>query len=255
MRGRALSEKEAYNDGLQRELYDKIFGHCGFYADLHRKYLLMTLMRNGDGGDVLELGSQSWETFIHDVGIKPRFLYCINISEVELENGRRKAEEIGLDVRMQMMDAHHLDFPDDSFNVVYGGGILHHLDFEVALREIARVLRPGGTMVFQEPLGGNPIGKIIRALTPRARTPDETPLDHTHISLLEHYFDCEFHYEQFLSVPLGVLSGLVTSSPENWLNRMAFAIDQRLIRLTPGLGPFYRHVLIAGHSKSDEKLL
>jgi len=253
MRERALREKAAYNEGLQRDLYRKIFSHCGFYADLCRKDIIKALMNRGDSKDVLELGTQSWRRFILDTGIKPRSLYCINISESELQNGLRKAKEASLEANMQIMDAHQMDFPDDNFDLVYGEGILHHLDFEVALREIARVLRPGGLMVFYEPLDNNPVGWVVRALTPKARTPDEKPLRHKHIKLLKRYFYCEYYYEQFLSVPFGILSGLVASSPENRLNRMAFAIDQWLIRWVPKLGPYYRHAVIVGQPISDQK--
>jgi len=52
----------------------------------------------------------------------------------------------------------------------------HHLDFLRALDEIKRVLRPHGKMIFTEPLDNNPVGKVVRALTPHARTDDEQPL-------------------------------------------------------------------------------
>jgi SAM-dependent methyltransferase len=48
-----------------------------------------------------------------------------------------------------------MSFPDDSFDLVFGSGIIHHLDIDRALGEIARVLRPGGRAVFVEPLGLN----------------------------------------------------------------------------------------------------
>lgn len=53
-------------------------------------------------------------------------------------------------------DAEQLPFPESSFDVVAGSSILHHLDPEVALKEIYRVLRSGGRMVFAEPNMMNP---------------------------------------------------------------------------------------------------
>jgi ubiquinone/menaquinone biosynthesis C-methylase UbiE len=47
-----------------------------------------------------------------------------------------------------LRDAHKLDFPENTFDVIYGAGILHHLDYARALLEILRVLRPGGAMIF-----------------------------------------------------------------------------------------------------------
>ena len=248
MRERAFREKTAYNESLQRGFYEKIFRHCDFYARLRREELLKHLMRPGNGGDILELGSQSWPEFILEAEVRPRSLHCINISESELNAGIEEAKDMGLCAEMHIMDAHELKFPDNSFDLVYGAGILHHLDFEVALQQINRVLRPGGHMVFIEPLDNNPIGILVRAATPKARTTDEVPLRFPHLELLSKYFDCEYRYEQFLAVPCGVLSGLFADSPENWLNRTGFNVDQWLLRKFPKLGPYFRHVLVAGQS-------
>ena len=53
-------------------------------------------------------------------------------------------------------NAEKMPFPDASFDAVYGSSILHHLDLEAALTEVARVLRPGGRMAFAEPNILNP---------------------------------------------------------------------------------------------------
>jgi phosphatidylinositol alpha-1,6-mannosyltransferase len=50
-------------------------------------------------------------------------------------------------------DAHRTPFADSAFDVVLVDGVLHHLDAERALREIARVLRPGGMLCVVEPAG------------------------------------------------------------------------------------------------------
>lgn len=53
-------------------------------------------------------------------------------------------------------DAEALPFRNESFDLVYGCSVLHHLDLEEALREVRRVLRPGGRLVFSEPNLLNP---------------------------------------------------------------------------------------------------
>ena len=59
------------------------------------------------------------------------------------------AAELGLEVETAACEAADLPFGDDSFDLVFGHAVLHHLpDLESAFREFARVLRPGGVVAF-----------------------------------------------------------------------------------------------------------
>jgi ubiquinone/menaquinone biosynthesis C-methylase UbiE len=59
------------------------------------------------------------------------------------------ARSLGLEVRTVRSEAERLPFPDASFDLVFGHAVLHHLpDLEASFAEFARVLRPGGTVVF-----------------------------------------------------------------------------------------------------------
>lgn len=53
-------------------------------------------------------------------------------------------------IQFRQMDAHHLDFPDSSFDLVCISNSLHHLEPEPVLREMKRVLRPGGYLLLSE---------------------------------------------------------------------------------------------------------
>jgi SAM-dependent methyltransferase len=74
------------------------------------------------------------------------------------------------------MNAESLSFADESFDIVVGRGILHHLDLDQSLAEIRRILKKGGVAIFAEPMGHNPVLNWYRARTPELRTPDEHPL-------------------------------------------------------------------------------
>jgi ubiquinone/menaquinone biosynthesis C-methylase UbiE len=72
-----------------------------------------------------------------------------DISPKMLQALERSAAELGLDVETVAAEASDLPFPNESFDLVFGHAVLHHLpDLERAFAELARVLRPGGTLAF-----------------------------------------------------------------------------------------------------------
>ncbi len=74
---------------------------------------------------------------------------CSDISPGMLAALSANAERLGLDVATAPADAEALPFADESFDLVLGHAVLHHIpDLPRAWREFARVLRPGGTVLF-----------------------------------------------------------------------------------------------------------
>ena len=74
-----------------------------------------------------------------------------DISPGMLETLSATAESLGLSSHVETVvcDAEHLPFEDDSFDIVFGHAVLHHIpDLEQAFREFRRVLRPGGIVAF-----------------------------------------------------------------------------------------------------------
>ena len=72
-----------------------------------------------------------------------------DISPGMLEALSESAERLGLDIRTIRCEADKLPFADESFDLVFGHAVLHHLpDLAAAFAEFERVLRPGGTIVF-----------------------------------------------------------------------------------------------------------
>jgi SAM-dependent methyltransferase len=61
----------------------------------------------------------------------------------------RNGEALGLDVDGRVADAESIPYDDATFDLVVGHAVLHHIpDVELALREVLRVLKPGGRFVF-----------------------------------------------------------------------------------------------------------
>lgn len=75
---------------------------------------------------------------------------CVtDLSPGMVEVAKRNAEHLGFSIEGRVADAESLPYPDDSFDLVVGHAVLHHIpDVGLALREVLRVLRPGGRFVF-----------------------------------------------------------------------------------------------------------
>lgn len=127
------------------------------------------------GRRVLEYGCGSG-SMAFDLARAGARVVGIDISDVAVAAARARAGSEGLDATFEVMDAEALDLPADSFDLVCGSGILHHLDLERSMSELSRVMAPGGRAVFFEPLGHNPLINLYRRVTPGERTVDEHPL-------------------------------------------------------------------------------
>lgn len=246
---RAVREQARYDAGLQRDAFKRAFKRS--QPDrARRRAVLAEQLQYANGRRALELGSHSWISWIEEAGIRPRELECVNISEQELRKGIEASRTSRVKPRFSLMDAHHLEFADASFDLVFGGAILHHLDLPQALNEIERVLKPDGRILFAEPLGANPVGKLIRLLTPQARTVDEQPLRAREIAEIRRRFDVTLFYEQFLTIPASVISSLVSSGQNSVLTRLAYTVDRWIERWVPALCILYRHVILAGRKRA-----
>jgi ubiquinone/menaquinone biosynthesis C-methylase UbiE len=115
-------------------------------------------------------------------------------------------------VDVKEMDASNLLYDDNSFDLVVGLAILHHVDIDKASKDINRVLKRGGKAVFIEPLVHNPISNIWRMLTPGARTPHERPLAYSEIRKMGKQFSSVEYQEYALLTLLSSFVYLISHS-------------------------------------------
>lgn len=79
----------------------------------------------------------------------------VDLSHVSVEQAARRCELAGFTPDLRVSDAEHLPFPDNTFDVVYSYGVMHHSPNTLqCLREAGRVLKPGGSlrvMIYHHP--------------------------------------------------------------------------------------------------------
>ena len=107
----------------------------------------------GPGMCVLELGCGTGY-FTRELARSGADIVAIDVSPDLLEVA--KANSSAPNVRYEIQNAYALSYPDAVFDSVVGSSVLHHLEIVEAIREIYRVLKPGGTIYFTEPNMLNP---------------------------------------------------------------------------------------------------
>jgi ubiquinone/menaquinone biosynthesis C-methylase UbiE len=101
-------------------------------------------------GDALEIGAGTgyFSLNLLQAGAVERAT-ATDISPGMLAALEENATRLGLEVRTAAAEAETLPFPGESFDLVFGHAVLHHIpDLSQAFSEFARVLRPGGTIAF-----------------------------------------------------------------------------------------------------------
>jgi ubiquinone/menaquinone biosynthesis C-methylase UbiE len=168
-------KQEAYHD-WEAQTYEEKFSisydeRCIEYArDRFRK-----VVPEGAGfGRVLEVGAGTGFFLINlALGgcLDGAELEATDISQGMLDVSRRNGAEHGLEIATRQGDAEALPYDDASFDLVIGHAFIHHLPVPgAAIREMFRILKPGGTLVIAgEPTElGDKVSWIVKRNTYRA---------------------------------------------------------------------------------------
>lgn len=178
------------------DLFDRTMpwlGHMDFPAFVSEVF---KIAQPGPGRRILDLGCGKGFLAIA-LAHRGSQVTAIDISPKSVELAKRRAEEAGVADKIDflVMDCENLDFPEDSFDAVTGGFVLHHLNLKKVSSAIKRVLRPGGAAAFVETIGMNPLLMLARATLPgrfgieKASSDDEAPLDSARIETIRAAFD------------------------------------------------------------------
>ena len=100
------------------------------------------------GKKLLEVGS-GLGTDLINFARRGAEVSAVDLTSSGIDLVRRRFEAEGLAVDARVGDAEHLPFADEAFDAVYSFGVLHHTPaIEQAVKEVYRVLRPGGRIII-----------------------------------------------------------------------------------------------------------
>jgi len=152
----------------------------------------------GDVADkyLLDLGCGAGENSVYFAKKGARCV-AADYSQGMVDVALQLAKSNGVEIEGRTVNAMAMDFPDRTFDLVYASNLLHHLpEPEAALREMHRVLKPGGKACFWDPLKHNPVINVYRRMATSVRTEDETPLDINLVQMVQSLFS-ETTYDTF----------------------------------------------------------
>jgi len=159
------------------------------------------LYSNAKNSEILDYGCGVGPVIEKVVKFKPKKITGIDISDISITKAKEKFVNSGDKVELLVDNCENTTFSNEKFDIVYGLGILHHLQFSKCINEISRILKPDGALLFIEPLGTNPFINLYRLLTPKSRSVDEHPLKFEDFKMMKEKFkSIHIKYYGFLTL-------------------------------------------------------
>ncbi len=195
-----LREKNFHNDlqSKKKSRFENIF-----YKALHNMFedFNLIISKKANQKIVLDYGCGVGSVTEKIAKYNPKRLVGVDISEVLIDKAVQSAKNLNFKIEYLIDNCENLKLKEKTFDLVFGSGILHHLNMEKAINEISKVLKDDGEMVFIEPLGTNPIINFYRKLTPNSRSVDEHPFIKKDFDLINSLFkNVKINYYGFFTL-------------------------------------------------------
>lgn len=249
-------EEQEFFDGV----YGKLSGEWKLDAEDWEKFSRMDRVTDGYSYSVKALGDVTGKNIL-DFGCGNGWLSVLlakmganvsgfDISDEAIRVATSMAECNGVSdsTRFRVGSAYNVDFPDESFELIIGQAILHHLeDKERLSKEIDRLLRPGGKAVFYECFGDSLILERIRLWVPVATegAPHwDEQLKYADVEVLNNLFDVR--YKEF-----GLLSRLDRVVKSRRIKRALQDLDYFILERIQFLRRFARTIVVELHKKNQ----
>ncbi|MGD1716705.1 SAM-dependent methyltransferase [Dapis sp. BLCC M172] len=166
----AVKVAQQYYDGTETDrMYATIWGgehiHYGIYTrpdePIHDASLrtvatiAKTLEKIDHNSRIIDLGAGYGGAARYLAKTYGCSLYCLNLSQLQNQRNSQLNQEQNLDHLIEVTQGSFEDIPysDNSFDIVWSqDSILHSGDRRLVFQEIKRILKPGGELIFTDPM-------------------------------------------------------------------------------------------------------
>ncbi len=150
-----LSKKEQVTQMFDTisEDYDGLNRVISFGIDVKWRKKVVNMVKAHDPESVLDIATGTGDLAIAMANTNAKTIVGLDISSGMLEMGKHKIDKKGLSNTIEMVlgDSENMPFPDNAFDAItVAFGVRNFENLKGGLKEILRVLRPGGLFVILE---------------------------------------------------------------------------------------------------------